>query len=124
MYDISVSIMCIYRDHCVYYYKFTELVSLYSLDFRLKINIINNLAYYKIIYICNIIYPNLKRMPMKKAPGPNGVLTEMLVVAGEYGLKELTRLTHMVYNHGYFPEELNKSRFITLPKISGTTKFE
>ena len=30
----------------------------------------------------------------------------------------------MVYNHGYFPEELNKSIFITLPKISGTTKCE
>ena len=28
----------------------------------------------------------------------------------------------MVYNHGYFPGELNKSIFIILPKISGTTK--
>ena len=46
----------------------------------------------------------LKRMPMKKAPGPDGVLTEMLVAAGKYGLEELTRLTNMVYNHGYFPE--------------------
>ena len=42
----------------------------------------------------------LKRMPMKKAPGPDGVLTEMLVAAGEYGLEELNRLTNMVYNHG------------------------
>ena len=66
----------------------------------------------------------LKRMPMKKAPGSDGVLTEMLVVAGEYGLEELTMLTNMVYNHGYFPEELNKSIFITLPKISGITKCE
>ena len=61
---------------------------------------------------------------MKKAPGPDGVLREMLVAAGEYGLEELTRLTNMVYNHGYFPEELDKSMFITLPKISGTTKCE
>ena len=46
----------------------------------------------------------------------------MLVAAGEHGLEDLTRLTNMVYNHGYFPEELNKSIFLTLPKISGTTK--
>ena len=51
----------------------------------------------------------VKRMPMKKAPGPDGVLTVMLVVAGEYGLEELIRLTNMVYNHGYFPEDLNIS---------------
>ena len=51
----------------------------------------------------------LKRMPMKKSPVPDSVLTEMLVAAGEYGLKELTMHTNMVYNHGYFPEELNKS---------------
>ena len=39
------------------------------------------------------------------------------------GLEELTRLTNMVYNHGYFPGELNKSIiFITLPKIRGITK--
>ena len=30
----------------------------------------------------------------------------------------------MVYNHGYFQEELNTSIFITLPKISETTKCE
>ena len=63
-------------------------------------------------------------MPMKKAPGPGGVLTEMLDAAGEYGLDELTRLTNMVCNHGYFQEELNKSIFRTLPKINGTTKCE
>ena len=33
--------MCIYCDYCVYhYYKSTELVSLYTLDIELKINII------------------------------------------------------------------------------------
>ena len=52
----------------------------------------------------------LKRMHMKKAPGPDSVLTEMPVATGEYGLKELTRLTNMVYNHGYLPEELIKSQ--------------
>ena len=32
--------MCIYCDYCVYHYKSTELVSLYTLDIGLKINII------------------------------------------------------------------------------------
>ena len=32
--------MCIYRDYCVYHYKSTELVSLYTLDIGLQINII------------------------------------------------------------------------------------
>ena len=40
LYDISVSTMCIYCDYCVYHYKSTELVSLYTLDIGLKINII------------------------------------------------------------------------------------
>ena len=51
-----------------------------------------------------------------KTPGPDGVLTEILVAAGEYGLEKLTRLTNMVYNHDYFPEALNKSIFITSTK--------
>ena len=61
-------------------------------------------------------------MTMKKAPCPDGVLTETLVVAGEYGLEEFTRLTNMLTL--LFLEELNKSIFINLPKISGTTKCE
>ena len=32
--------MCIYCDYCVYHYKSTEHVSLYTLDIGLKINII------------------------------------------------------------------------------------
>ena len=33
--------MCIYCDYCVYHYKSTELVSLYTLDIGLQINIIS-----------------------------------------------------------------------------------
>ena len=61
----------------------------------------------------------IKRLPMKKASGHDCVLTEMLVAAGEYVLEQ-----HVVNNHGYFQEELNKYIFITLTKISGTTKCE
>ena len=32
--------MCIYCDYCVYHYKSTELVSLYTLNIGLHINII------------------------------------------------------------------------------------
>ena len=32
--------MCIYCDYCVYHYNSTELVSLYTLDIIIKINII------------------------------------------------------------------------------------
>ena len=32
--------MCIYCDYCVYHYKSTELISLYTLDIGLQINII------------------------------------------------------------------------------------
>ena len=68
MYDISVSTMCIYCDYCVYHYKSTELISLYTLDIGLKINIIiiiismhiaNILPYNLLQYITNIV-PVLK----------------------------------------------------------------
>ena len=39
-YANSVSTMCIYHDYCVYHYKSTELVCLYTLDIGLQINII------------------------------------------------------------------------------------
>ena len=61
-------------------------------------------------------------MHRKKAPGHDGVLTEMLVAADDYGLKELTMLTNMVYTHGYFPKYLNKSIFITLSKALCLTR--
>ena len=53
--------MCIYRDYCVYHYKSTELISLYTLDIRLKINImimiiINNNNIHGIILIPLFFY--------------------------------------------------------------------
>ena len=63
-------------------------------------------------------------MPEKKSPGPDGITTEMLVAAGEVGILELTELSNMIHNQGSFPSELNKSIFITLPKVNGTIKCE
>ena len=48
----------------------------------------------------------------------------MLVAAGEVGILELTELSNMIHNQGSFPSELNKSIFITLPKVNGTIKCE
>ena len=66
----------------------------------------------------------LKGMPMKKSPGPDDIVTEMLVAAGDMGIAELTKLSNMMYIQGGFLSELNKSIVITLPKANGATKCE
>ena len=66
----------------------------------------------------------LRGMPEKKSPGPDGITTEMLIAAGEVGILELTELSNMIHHQGSFPSELNKSIFITLPKVNGTIKCE
>ena len=48
----------------------------------------------------------------------------MLVAAGDVGILEFTELSNMIHNQGSFPRELNKSIFITLPKVNGTIKCE
>ena len=66
----------------------------------------------------------LRGMPEKKSPGPDGITTEMLVAAGEVGILELTELSNTIHNQGSFPNELNKSIFITPPKVNETIKCE
>ena len=63
-------------------------------------------------------------MPMRKAPGPDDITTEMLVAAGGRGVTEITNLANMMYSEGRFPEQMYKSIFITIPKVKGTTKCE
>ena len=63
-------------------------------------------------------------MPLRKSPGPDDIVTEMLVAAGDMGIAELTKLSNMMYIQGGFPSELNISIFITLPKVNGATKCE
>ena len=58
---------------------------------------------------------------MRKSPGPDDIVTEMLVAADDMGIAELS---NMMYIQGGFPSELNKSIFITLPKVNGATKCE
>ena len=61
---------------------------------------------------------------MRKSPGPDDIVTEMLVAAGDMGTAELTKLSNMMYIQGGFPSEHNKSIFITLPKVNEVTKCE
>ena len=61
-------------------------------------------------------------MSMKKSPGPDDISTEIIVAAGEAGLTEVTNLSNMMYKECYYPEEMNKSLFIILPKVSGKKK--
>ena len=48
--------MCIYRDYCVYHYKSTDLVSLYTLDIGLYINIIITLRKLHPMFVSHFIY--------------------------------------------------------------------
>ena len=36
---------------------------------------------------------------MRKSPGPDDIVTEMLVAAGDMGIAELTKLSNMMYIH-------------------------
>ena len=38
----------------------------------------------------------LKGMPKRKSPGPDDIVTEMLVAAGDMGIAELTKLSNMM----------------------------
>ena len=66
----------------------------------------------------------LRRMPMKKSPGPDDITTELLVAAGDIGITELTKLANMMYVQGSFSGELNKYICIALPEVNGTIKCE
>ena len=66
----------------------------------------------------------LKGMPMRKAPGPDDITTEMLAAAGGRGVTKITNLSNMMYSEGRFPEQMYKSIFITITKVKGTAKCE
>ena len=51
-----------------------------------------------------------------KAPGEDGITTEMLKILEEFTIDKLTDLFNDIYNTGYLPEELAKSVYIPLPK--------
>ena len=58
----------------------------------------------------------LKNVQLGKAPGDDGITTEMLKLLESFGVEKLTDLFNEIYSTGVFPEELLMSVYITLPK--------
>ena len=58
----------------------------------------------------------LKNAQLGKAPGDDGVTTEMLKLLESFGIEKLADLFNEIYSTGIFPEELLMSVYITLPK--------
>lgn len=62
----------------------------------------------------------LNRMKRNKAAGPDNVTAEMLLLAGDIGIRKLTELANEFYNNGFLPDELCRSTFIAIPKKSNS----
>ena len=62
----------------------------------------------------------LKRIQRKTSPGTHDMTA--IVVAEQNGIAKLVTLYNIIYDKGCFAEELNRSIFITLPKVTETVK--
>ena len=103
--------------------RWQEYISTFYDDTRGGIPLISNDTKLSPITRTEIEYA-LKGIPMRKAPGPDDITTEMRVAAGGRGVTEITNLANMMYSEGRFPEQMYKSIFITIPKVKGTAKCE
>ena len=66
----------------------------------------------------------LREMKREKAEGSDGVVSEMLEAAGEFGIRKLTRLANRIYDSGDVPEKMRESVLIALPKKPGAVQCE
>ena len=64
----------------------------------------------------------LKNTSEGKAPGEDGIVTEMWKALGEFAVEKLTSLFNKIYSSGYIPDEMTRSVFITLPKKPKATE--
>ena len=64
----------------------------------------------------------LKNTAGGKAPGEDGITTEMWKVLGSFGSKTLAYMFNKMYDAGHFPEDLTRSIFITIPKKTRATE--
>ena len=64
----------------------------------------------------------LKNAQLGKAPGDDGITTEMLKLLEDFGVEKLADLYNEIYSTGIFPEELLMSVYITLPKQPRATE--
>ena len=58
----------------------------------------------------------LRKMQAGKAPGDDGITTEMLKQTEDFGIAKITELYNDIYSTGHIPEELMLSVYTTLPK--------
>ena len=63
----------------------------------------------------------IKDMKIGKASGNDEITTEMLKALNDVGIKRLTEICNLVYEHAYIPSEMNQSIFVRLPKKQKAT---
>ena len=66
----------------------------------------------------------MKEMKRGKAAGVDGVTIEMLWAVRELAVETITKIANKIYMENQDAEQLIKSAFITIPKISGTLDCE
>ena len=66
----------------------------------------------------------MKDMKRGKAVGSDGISVEMLRAIGDMAVEKITEIANKVYNSGQIPEQMCKSEFIAIPKVSGTLDCE
>ncbi|KAG1682423.1 Craniofacial development protein 2 [Nymphon striatum] len=59
-----------------------------------------------------------------KAPGGDGLTTEVLKAMNDKGISRITKLLNDIYENGHVPEGLTESIFVQLPKKPATVKCE
>ena len=64
----------------------------------------------------------LRKSQNGKAPGDDGITTEMLKLLEDFGVEKMTELFNDIYSSGHIPDELLKSVYITLPKKARATE--
>ena len=58
----------------------------------------------------------LQKMRNNKAPGPDGITTEMINALDDFGIDNITKLANEISDNGKIPEDLCRSIFIMIPK--------
>ena len=66
----------------------------------------------------------MREMKRGKAAGEDGVTIEMLWAVREVAVETITKIANKIYMENQDAEQLIKSAFITIPKVSGTLDCE
>ena len=66
----------------------------------------------------------VKGMKKGKAAGEDGVVVQMVEVAGGLVIDKITRIANRIYDEGYIPVVMRESVFVTIPKKPGAVECE